>query len=69
MVTLHLQVHEHGQHSLAPGLRPCIDRVVEVIKVWLVLLAIHIMQDLHALLVLCKREAQHRVRPPAVGLL
>lgn len=54
------QVHEHGDHALAAVGRVAVDRVVEVVKVRLVLLAVLVVQHLDALLVLCSAQQQAR---------
>jgi len=40
---VHLQVHQHSCHPLAPGGRCRVDGIVEVVVVWFILLTVLIM--------------------------
>ena len=57
------QVHEDGGHALPAHLRRLVDGVVEEVVVRLILLPVHIMQDLQALAVQQRqlRDARYAV--------
>lgn len=57
------QVHEDGGNSLAAILWQGVDLIMEEVVVGLVLLAIHVVQDLNALPILHRNVGHLRIAP------